>query len=333
MAGNKLLTKAKRNKKDEFYTQLSDIEKELRHYKDHFFDKHIFCNCDDPEFSNFWRFFALNFNQLGLKRLTSTHYEKNGQSYRLDIYRDVPEEAKNKPTFLTMEGSEADLPLGYITKLEENGDFRSKESIEILKDCDIVVTNPPFSLFREYIAQLMEYDKKFIIIGHQNAITYKEVFPYIRNNQIWLGYGFSGNAGHFINHHYEDYATASNHIQGMIRVSGVVWFTNLDLSKRHEELILYKSYSPEEYPDYDNYDAVEVSKVVEIPFDFDGVMGVPITFMNKYNPDQFEIIGCTESEGRGFSNGLWDENFKITQPLINGEKKYKRLFIKRKDSL
>ncbi|HFH9940446.1 TPA: adenine-specific methyltransferase EcoRI family protein [Streptococcus suis] len=333
MAGNKLLTKAKRNKKDEFYTQLSDIEKELRHYKDHFFDKHIFCNCDDPEFSNFWRFFALNFNQLGLKRLTSTHYEENGQSYRLDIYRDVPEEAKNKPTFLTMEGSEADLPLGYITKLEENGDFRSKESIEILKDCDIVVTNPPFSLFREYIAQLMEYDKKFIIIGHQNAITYKEVFPYIRNNQIWLGYGFSGNAGHFINHHYEDYATASNHIQGMIRVSGVVWFTNLDLSKRHEELILYKSYSPEEYPDYDNYDAVEVSKVVEIPFDFDGVMGVPITFMNKYNPDQFEIIGCTESEGRGFSNGLWDENFKITQPLINGEKKYKRLFIKRKDSL
>ena len=189
MAGNKLLTKAKRNKKDEFYTQLSDIEKELRHYKDHFFDKHIFCNCDDPEFSNFWRFFALNFNQLGLKRLTSTHYEENGQSYRLDIYRDVPEEAKNKPTFLTMEGSEADLPLGYITKLEENGDFRSKESIEILKDCDIVVTNPPFSLFREYIAQLMEYDKKFIIIGHQNAITYKEVFPYIRNNQIWLGYG------------------------------------------------------------------------------------------------------------------------------------------------
>lgn len=333
MAGNKLLTKAKRNKKDEFYTQLSDIEKELRHYKDHFFDKHIFCNCDDPEFSNFWRFFALNFNQLGLKRLTSTHYEENGQSYRLDIYRDVPEEAKNKPTFLTMEGSEADLPLGYITKLEENGDFRSKESIEILKDCDIVVTNPPFSLFREYIAQLMEYDKKFIIIGHQNAITYKEVFPYIRNNQIWLGYGFSGNAGHFINHHYEDYATASNHIQGMIRVSGVVWFTNLDLSKRHEELVLYKSYSPEEYPDYDNYDAVEVSKVVEIPFDFDGVMGVPITFMNKYNPDQFEIIGCTESEGRGFSNGLWDENFKITQPLINGEKKYKRLFIKRKDSL
>lgn len=333
MTGNKLLTKAKRNKKDEFYTQLSDIEKELRHYKDHFFDKHIFCNCDDPEFSNFWRFFALNFNQLGLKRLTSTHYEENGQSYRLDIYRDVPEEAKNKPTFLTMEGSEADLPLGYITKLEENGDFRSKESIEILKDCDIVVTNPPFSLFREYIAQLMEYDKKFIIIGHQNAITYKEVFPYIRNNQIWLGYGFSGNAGHFINHHYEDYATASNHIQGMIRVSGVVWFTNLDLSKRHEELILYKSYSPEEYPDYDNYDAVEVSKVVEIPFDFDGVMGVPITFMNKYNPDQFEIIGCTESEGRGFSNGLWDENFKITQPLINGEKKYKRLFIKRKDSL
>lgn len=333
MAGNKLLTKAKRNKKDEFYTQLSDIEKELRHYKDHFFDKHIFCNCDDPEFSNFWRFFTLNFNQLGLKRLTSTHYEENGQSYRLDIYRDVPEEAKNKPTFLTMEGSEADLPLGYITKLEENGDFRSKESIEILKDCDIVVTNPPFSLFREYIAQLMEYDKKFIIIGHQNAITYKEVFPYIRNNQIWLGYGFSGNAGHFINHHYEDYATASNHIQGMIRVSGVVWFTNLDLSKRHEELILYKSYSPEEYPDYDNYDAVEVSKVVEIPFDFDGVMGVPITFMNKYNPDQFEIIGCTESEGRGFSNGLWDENFKITQPLINGEKKYKRLFIKRKDSL
>lgn len=320
MAGNKLLTKAKRNKKDEFYTQLSDIERELKHYKVHFKDKHIFCNCDDPEFSNFWRYFALNFKQLGLKRLTSTHYSENGSSYRMDMYRDIPEDAKDRKTFMTLEEMGIDLPLGYITDLNENGDFRSQESIDILKQCDIVVTNPPFSLFREYIAQLMDYNKKFIIIGHQNAITYREFFSLLKANKVWLGFGFSGNAGHFINKYYEDYATASNHIEGMIRVSGVVWFTNLDHKKRHEELILYKTYTAEEYPKYENYNAININKVKDIPVDYSGVMGVPITFMDKYNPEQFEILGLGISNS-GIEVGV--------QPYKPEHKKYRKEVQKR----
>ncbi len=177
-----------------------------------------------------------------------------------------------------------------IKHLKSDGDFRSKECIELLKEADIVVTNPPFSLFREYVAQLVEYDKKFIIVGHQNAITYKDIFKLIKENKIWLGYGFTGGAGHFINTRYEDYATAGNHKEGMIRVSGVHWFTNLDINKRHEDLILYKNYSPEEYPTYDNYDAINVDVTKSIPMDFNGVMGVPITFLDKFSPDQFEII-------------------------------------------
>lgn len=192
------------------------------------------------------------------------------------------------------------------------------------------MTNPPFSLFREYVAQLVEYDKKFIIVGHQNALTYKEIFPLIKENKIWLGYGFKGGASHFINTHYEDYATATDRKEGMIRVSGVVWFTNLDIAKRHENLILYKQYSHEDYPKYDNYDAIEVSKTKDIPMDYSGVMGVPITFMDKYSPEQFEILGATESEGKGFSNGLWDEKSKISQPLINKKRIYKRIFIRNK---
>jgi hypothetical protein len=177
-----------------------------------------------------------------------------------------------------------------IKLLKRDGDFRSQESIELLKQADIVVTNPPFSLFREYVAQLIEYDKKFVIIGHQNAISYKEIFKLIKDNKMWLGYGFKGGAAHFINQHYEDYATAGDHKEGMIRVSGVVWFTNLDIFKRHEDLILYKKYTPEEYPAYDNYDAINVDVTKDIPVDFTGAMGVPITFLDKYNPEQFEII-------------------------------------------
>jgi hypothetical protein len=217
-----------------------------------------------------------------------------------------------------------------IVNLKGDGDFRSKECIELLKKSDVVVTNPPFSLFREYVSQLIEHDKKFVIVGHQNAITYKEIFPLIKENKLWLGFGFKGGAGHFINKHYEDYATATDRKEGMIRVSGVVWYTNLDISKRHEDLILFKKYNPTDYPKYDNYDAIEVSKSNEVPIDYDGVMGVPITFMNKYNPEQFEIVGATESEGKGFSNGLWDEKSKVAQPLINGTKVYKRIFIKNK---
>ena len=176
----------------------------------------------------------------------------------------------------------------------------------------------------------MEYEKKFLIIGNQNAITYKEIFPLLKENKMWLGYGFNRNCAHFINRYYEDTATDADHREGMIRVSGVMWYTNLDVSKRHENMVLYKTYNPEEYPQYDNYNAINVDKAAEIPCDYDGVMGVPITFMQKYNPDQFEIIGCTESEGKGFSNGLWDEDSKVAQPLVSGERKYKRIFIKRK---
>jgi len=178
-----------------------------------------------------------------------------------------------------------------IKKLKGDGDFRSKECIDLLKQSDIVVTNPPFSLFREYVSQLVEYDKKFIIVGHQNAITYKEIFKLIKDNKLWLGYGFNGGAAHFINKNYEDYATAGNHIEGMIRVSGVNWFTNLEIKKRHEDLILYKLYNKGDYPKYDNYDALNIDKTKDIPLDYDGIMGVPITFLDKYNPEQFEIIG------------------------------------------
>lgn len=320
MAGNKNLHKANREKNDEFYTQLVDIENELRHYTAHFKDKIIFCNCDDPEESNFFRYFALNFEHLGIKKLIATHFDAEKPTYKLEIDRELDLNADGKIDFQDIQR----IPL------KQNGDFRSPECVEILKSCDIVVTNPPFSLFREYVAQLMEYEKKFVIVGNQNAITYKEIFPLIKEDKIWLGNGFKGNAAHFINKHYEDYATASDHREGMIRVSGVTWFTNLDISKRHEELLLYKTYNPEEYPTYDNYNAIEVSKTKDIPMDYEGVMGVPITFMDKYNPEQFDIVGATESEGKGFSNGLWIEESKVAQPLVNQKRVYKRIFIKHK---
>ena len=284
---NANLTQAKRAKKDEFYTQLSDIERELSHYKEHFRGKTVLCNCDDPRISNFFRYFAYNFEHLGLKRLITTCY-KNQDT---DLFSmNTCEQAIWLEYFGDKNGDKIPNPdeIG-IHNFKGDGDFRSAECIELLKQADIVVTNPPFSLFREYVAQLIEYDKKFIIIGHQNAITYKEIFPLIKDNKIWLGYGFKGGAGHFISK-YEDTATAGDHREGMIRVSGVVWFTNLDIDKRHEDLILYKTYNPEDYPKYDNYDAINVDKTSDIPCDYDGVMGVPITFLDKYNPTQFEIV-------------------------------------------
>ncbi len=312
---NANLHKAKKAKKDEFYTQLSDIERELSHYKEHFRGKTVLCNCDDPRVSNFFHYFAYNFEHLGLKRLITTCYK----SQDIDLFS---MNSSEQAVYLIYEG---DVDGNRVPTADEigvhplkgDGDFRSQECIELLKEADIVVTNPPFSLFREYVAQLIEYDKKFIIIGHQNAITYKEIFPLIRDNKLWLGYGFKGGAAHFISK-YEDTATASNHKEGMIRVSGVVWFTNLDIKKRHENLILYKLYSPEEYPKYDNYDAINVDKTSDIPCDYDGVIGVPITFLNKYNPEQFEIVGCTESEGRGLSNGVYNSQSTVTQPLVGG---------------
>jgi hypothetical protein len=288
-AQNKNLNQAKTNKKDEFYTQLSDIERELKYYKKHFKGKVVYCNCDDPRVSNFFHFFSYNFEKLGLKKLIATCYK----SQDIDLFSQNNSE---QAIYLEYTGDKNgnNIPdpneIG-IKKLKGDGDFRSKECIELLKQADIVVTNPPFSLFREYVSQLIEYDKKFIIVGHQNAIKYKEIFPLIRDNKLWLGYGFKGGAGHFINEHYEDYATATDRKEGMIRVSGVHWFTNLEINKRHEDLILYKKYTPEEYPKYENFDAINVDVTKDIPMDYEGFMGVPITFMDKYNPDQFEIIG------------------------------------------
>lgn len=285
MANNKALNNASKAKKDEFYTQITDIEKEMRYYREHFKDKVIFCNCDDPEYSNFWRYFQLNFYELGLKKLISTHYEDSKPSYRMDIVS-------------TDQDTQCGIPDYVKTPLKQNGDFRSPECIEILKEADIVITNPPFSLFREYIAQLMEYQKHFIILGNVNAITYKEVFPLIMNNQVWFGGSIhSGDREFLVPDTYPINASGyriDEQGRKYIRVKGVRWFTNLDYDERHEELQLYRTYNPEEYPHYDNYDAIEVSKTADIPCDYDGVMGVPITYIDKYNPDQFEIIGMAK---------------------------------------
>lgn len=312
---NKILNKAKSAKKDEFYTQLSDIENELRHYKQHFVGKVVLCNCDDPRVSNFFHYFSYNFEKLGLKKLITTCYK----SQNSDLFSKNDSE---RAIWLEYTGDKngnhiPDPEEIGINYLKGDGDFRSKECIELLKQADIVVTNPPFSLFREYVAQLVEYDKKFLIIGHQNAIHYKEIFPLIRNNKIWLGYGFKGGAGHFISK-YEDIATAGDHREGMIRVSGVNWFTNMEIQKRHEDLILYKKYNNDEYPFYDNYEAINVNKTLEIPIDYYEVMGVPITFLDKYNPNQFEIIGTSTMD---MPKGA---------PYVCGKRIYERILIRRK---
>lgn len=325
---NKVLHQAIRHKKDEFYTQLSDIERELKHYKSHLKDKVIYCNCDDPRISNFFHYFSYNFEKLGLKKLVATCYKNQN----MDLFSQNESE---QAICLEYDGdknnnSVPDPKEIGIRPLKGDGDFRSKECIELLKQSDIVVTNPPFSLFREYVAQLIEYDKKFIIIGHQNAITYKETFKLIKENKLWLGYGFNRNCAHFINPNYVDYASDADHREGMIRVSGVQWFTNLDISKRHEDLILYKKYNPEEYPKYDNYDAIEVSKTTDIPTDYMGAMGVPITFLNKYNPEQFELLGTSDRGGDNVPevDAIRLTSKKMDSCLVNGKKVYKRLFIK-----
>lgn len=322
---NKALSAAEQAKQDEFYTQLVDIENELRHYKEHFKEKVVFCNCDDPYESNFFKYFAINFNHLGLKKLICTCYAGSPVVYtQLSLFGDeevIDEEPSDKKPYkieithvddLNGDGAvdltDVELLLrsvdGKPTLLKGDGDFRSTECIELLKEADIVVTNPPFSLFREYVAQLVAYDKKFIIIGNQNAITYKEIFPLFKENRLWLGYGFKGNVGFFINTHYEDYAKSSQHKEGMIRVSGVMWYTNIDIDKRHENLVLYRSFSTDEYPHYSNYDAVDVRKTADIPFDYYGIMGVPVTFMDKFNPEQFEIIGCADYTGKYGSDDI-----------------------------
>ena len=328
---NRNLHAAKNSKKDEFYTQLSDIEKELKHYKEHFKGNVVLCNCDDPRVSNFFHYFSYNFETLGLKKLITTCYKNQNR----DLFS---EHESTRAIYLEYNGDTNNNKVPDpeeigIVHLKDNGDFRSDECIELLKEADIVVTNPPFSLFREYVAQLIKYHKKFIIIGHQNALHYKEIFKLIKENKMWLGYGFKGNAAHFINHSYEDYATAGDHKEGMIRVSGVVWFTNLEIQKRHENLVLYKTYNPKEYPRYDNLDAIEVSKTNEIPCDYHGLMGVPDTFLAKHNPDQFELIGIPFGD-LGKEIGVSKNHRGRTDIAITKDGKsrcpYSRIIIKRK---
>ena len=316
---NKLLNTAKTAKKDEFYTQLSDIENELRHYRPHFKGKTVLCNCDDPRVSNFFKYFALNFEILGLKRLIATCYKNNEP----DLFS---MNACEQAVYIIYDGDTngnrvPDPSEMEVLPLKGDGDFRSPECIELLKQADIVCTNPPFSLFREYVAQLIKYDKKFLIIGNQNAIHYREIFPLFKNNQIWLGYGFRRNCAHFISR-YQDTATDADHRDGMIRVSGVTWFTNLEIDKRHEEIILYKTYNPVEYPHYDNFDAINVDKTQDIPVDYDGIIGVPMTFMYKYCPDQFDIVGIL--------NHGCDNEYDLAKPILNGKELYTRIAIRRK---
>ena len=357
--GNSQLSAAKKAKNDEFYTRMTDIEHELVHYRDHFKGKVVLCNCDDPFESNFFKYFALNFNPLGLKKLIATCYSGSpiaGGEYQPSLFDDDVDEdtGRHRRAYkavvnvfrdttgdggLDMDDIRNLLDSGEneLTELHGDGtygagDFRSRECLELLDEADIVVTNPPFSLFREYVATLMEHDKRFVIVGNQNAITYKEAFPLLRDDRLWLGYN---KVKEFVvpsADHPERGNIVTDGKGGLIAKFGnICWYTNLDITKRHEDLLLYRRYKedPSRYPKYDNYDAIEVSKVKDIPEDYWGVMGVPITFMDKYNPDQFDIVGCSESEGRGFSNGLWDPASKTAQPIINGHKVYKRLFVRR----
>lgn len=330
MSGNKSLHAANRAKNDEFYTELADIDKELRHYKHHFKNKTVYCNCDDPRVSNFFHYFSHNFETLGLKKLMATCYK----SQAADLFSQNDSE---QAVYLIYEGDKngnrvPDPSEIQVLPLQGDGDFRSEECIALLKQADIVVTNPPFSLFREYVAQLVEYDKKFLIIGNKNAITYKEIFPLIKDDKMWLGVTPMGTDMLFgVPEHYAETLVQTKKsgssyriIDGEVKARAqACWFTNLDHDKRHEELILYKRYTPEEYPHYDNYDAIEVSKVAEIPCDFDGAMGVPITFLDKYNPEQFEIIGLDRYT-------VPKEALVGGRVAINGKPTYARVLIKRK---
>lgn len=290
MASNDSLHAAAKAKEDEFYTQLTDIENELKHYKEHFRDKTVLCNCDDPRVSNFFHYFSYNFESLGLKKLITTCYK----SRDMDLFSQNESESAIWLEYNgDRDGDRVPSPeeIG-IHELKDNGDFRSEECKELLKKADIVVTNPPFSLFREYVSQLVQFEKKFLIIGNQNAITYKEIFPLIKENRIWLGFK-SGNMEFKVPKESAPRKTRywqDADGQKWRSMGNICWFTNLDHKKRHEELILYKHYDPEKYPKYDNYDAINVDKVADIPCDYGGVMGVPITFLDKYNPEQFEIV-------------------------------------------
>ena len=338
MALNKNLNRAKRDKKDEFYTQLSDIENELRHYKDHFKGKVVYCNCDDPRVSNFFHYFSYNFEHLGLKKLVTTCYKNQN------------------PDLFSSHDTERAIMLEYdgfrdgervprvedigIKELNGDGDFRSQECIDILKQADIVVTNPPFSLFRDFVAQLIEHGKKFLIVGNHNAIDYRDFFPHIKDNKVWLGITPQGRDMLF--KVPEEYAkelaeskkegSAYRIVEGKImgRLGNAAWFTNLDHAQRHAPLVLYRKYTPDDYPMYDNYDAIEVGNIKDIPIDYEGVMGVPITFIEKYNPDQFEIVGKDFDAQAGFLSYLVNSSWKgkVDRGYVNGKRKYSRVFIR-----
>ena len=328
MADSTALNAAKKAKKDEFYTQRIDIENELRHYKAHFKDKVVLCNCDDPRESEFFKYFVENFEVLGLKRLIATCYK----SQDVDLFSQGDCERAICQVYegdtngnMTLDDNEV-----CVRYLEGDGDFRSAECIEILKQADIVVTNPPFSLFREYVAQLVKYDKKCLILGNKNALTYAELFPLIKENRLWIGVTPMSKEIYFnVPQHYIDEALSKNKDRTIVKRDGKfvarspsIWFTNLDHRKRHEVLPLYKKYTTEEFPRYDNYDAIEVSKTADIPYDYDGVMGVPITFMDKYNPEQFEIVGLDRYVP---DNPIYGHRF-----TINGKETYARILIRRR---
>lgn len=318
---NQTLHIAKFSKKDEFYTQLSDIESELEHYKEHFRNKVVYCNCDDPRNSNFFKYFACNFEILGLKKVITSCYNYQKE----DLFS---QEKYEGAVFLEYTGEKNGdkIPNAEeigIKLLKGNGDFRSQESIEFLKQSDIVVTNPPFSLFREYVEQLVKYDKKFLIIGNINAITYKEIFKLIKENKAWLGINMGrGISGFIVPNHYELYGTEARIDSSGNRIispNNCLWLTNLDTSKRHEDIILSKTYygNENQYPTFDNYDAINVDKTKDIPMDYKGVMGVPITFLHKLNPEQFEVIK--------FRKGNNNKDLSI-----NGKCPYFRILIKNK---
>lgn len=325
---NQNLQKAKHDKNDEFYTQLPDIENELRHYKEHFKGKVVYCNCDDPFVSNFFRYFSLNFEHLGLKKLIATCYRSDKAGVRTDLSSD----RAIKLEYMGGKNGEGlpTLDEVTITEIEGDGDFRSDECLEILKEADIVVTNPPFSLFREYVSQLIEHGKKFVIVGSMNAITYKDFFPYLKGSKVWLG----NKCGGFEFEVPMDFEQKNTYVKDgkkFAKFGNISWFTNLDIAKRHENLVLYKNYSADEYPAYDNYNAIEVGKVKDIPVDYDGVMGVPISFLDKHNPSQFEIVGSDYQIKQGEIPELLKEEWegKNDRAYLNGKRMYSRLFIKK----
>lgn len=317
---NDFLRKAKKNKNDEFYTQLEDIEKELKYYSIHFKNKVVFCNCDDPTVSNFYKYFAIHFKELGLKKLIAACYVEQ----QFNLFNMDNEFLGGFYYEYSGKDCESIIPrIDEVTFFKGDGDFRSYESIDLLKESDIVVTNPPFSLFREFLSQIIQFNKKFLIIGNINAITYKETFNLIKKNEVWMGINMGrGISGFIVPEHYELYGTETKINENGERIvspNNCLWLTNLDNFKRHEDIILTKSYHSNEdyYANYDNFNGINVNKTSEIPYDYDGVMGVPITFLHKFNPEQFEIIGFRKGDdGKDLS--------------VNGKNPYFRILIKNK---